>query len=73
MLTITFTVSAKKNGRLDKRGWQLGGYNYVMWNSDTPAYDSSTDPLYADIPFFPGAAWRASARHLSRQHLAQLF
>ena len=42
----------EKNGRLDKRGWDLGGYNYVMWNSDTPAYDSSTDPLYADIPFF---------------------
>ena len=42
----------EKNGRLDKRGWQFGGYNYVMWNSDTPAYDSSTDPLYADIPFF---------------------
>jgi alpha-glucosidase len=42
----------EKTGRLDKRGWQLGGYNYVMWNSDTPAYDSSTDPLYVDIPFF---------------------
>lgn len=42
----------EKTGRLDKRGWKLGGYNYVMWNSDTPAYDSSTDPLYVDIPFF---------------------
>jgi alpha-glucosidase len=42
----------EKNGRLDKRGWKLGGYNYVMWNSDTPAYDSSTDPLYVDVPFF---------------------
>lgn len=42
----------EKCGRLDKRGWQLGGYNYVMWNSDTPAYDSSTDPLYVSIPFF---------------------
>jgi alpha-glucosidase len=42
----------EKTGRLDKRGWQLGGYNYVMWNSDTPAYDSSTDPLYVSIPFF---------------------
>lgn len=42
----------EKTGRLDKRGWQLGGYNYVMWNSDTPAYDSSTDPLYVDVPFF---------------------
>ena len=42
----------EKNGRLDKRGWQLGGYNYVMWNSDTYQYDSSTDPTYAAIPFF---------------------
>lgn len=42
----------EKTGRLDKRGQKLGGYNYVMWNSDTPAYDSSTDPLYVDVPFF---------------------
>ncbi len=42
----------EKTGRLDKRGWKLGGYNYVMWNSDTPAYDSSTDPLYVAVPFF---------------------
>jgi len=42
----------EKTGRLDKRGWKLGGYNYVMWNSDTPAYDSSADPLYVDVPFF---------------------
>jgi alpha-glucosidase len=42
----------EKTGRLDKRGWKLGGYNYVMWNSDTPAYDSSTDPLYIAVPFF---------------------
>jgi alpha-glucosidase len=42
----------EKTGRLDKRGWRLGGYNYVMWNSDTPAYDSSTDPLYVSVPFF---------------------
>ncbi len=42
----------EKTGRLDKRGWKLGGYNYVMWNSDTPAYDSSTDPLYVTVPFF---------------------
>ncbi|HEY1663747.1 MAG TPA: glycoside hydrolase family 31 protein [Verrucomicrobiae bacterium] len=42
----------EKTGLLDKRGWKLGGYNYVMWNSDTPAYDSSTDPLYSDVPFF---------------------
>jgi alpha-glucosidase len=42
----------EKTGRLDKRGWKLGGYNYVMWNSDTPGYDSSTDPLYVSVPFF---------------------
>jgi len=42
----------EKNGRLDKRGWKLGGYNYVMWNSDTYSYDSSTDPLYVSIPFY---------------------
>jgi alpha-glucosidase len=42
----------EKNGHLDKRGWQLGGYNYAMWNSDTYQYDSSTDPTYASIPFF---------------------
>ena len=42
----------EKNGRLDKRGWKLGGYNYVMWNSDTYGYDSSTDPLYVSIPFY---------------------
>lgn len=42
----------EKTGRLDKRGWKLGGYNYVMWNSDTYSYDSGTDPLYVSVPFF---------------------
>lgn len=42
----------EKNGRLDKRGWKLGGYDYVMWNSDTFGYDSSTDPIYVSVPFF---------------------
>ncbi len=42
----------EKNGRLDKRGWHLGGYNYVMWNCDTPLYDSSTDPMYVSVPFY---------------------
>lgn len=45
----------EKSGRLDKRGWQLGGYNYVMWNSDTYAWDSSTDPLYVTVPFYLAA------------------
>jgi len=42
----------EKNGRLNKRGKKLGGYSYVMWNSDTYAYDGSTDPIYASVPFF---------------------
>jgi alpha-glucosidase len=41
----------EKNGSLDKRGWKLGGYDYVMWNSDTYSYDSSTDPIYDSVPF----------------------
>jgi alpha-glucosidase len=41
----------EKAGRLDKRGWSLGGTAVAMWNSDTYAYDASTDPLYASIPF----------------------
>jgi alpha-glucosidase len=42
----------EKNGRLDKRGWRLGGYSYTMWNTDTYAYDMHTDPIYASIPFY---------------------
>jgi alpha-glucosidase len=42
----------EKAGRLNKRGWALGGYHYTMWNTDTYAWDSSTDPLYVSIPFF---------------------
>jgi alpha-glucosidase len=42
----------EKNGRLDKRGWKLGGYDYTMWNSDTYMYDADTDPIYVSVPFF---------------------
>ena len=42
----------EKNGRLDKRGWNLGGYNYVMWNTDTYMHDTATDPLYVSVPFY---------------------
>jgi alpha-glucosidase len=42
----------EKTGRLDKRGWKLGGVAYAMWNSDTFAYENSTDPIYASVPFF---------------------
>jgi alpha-glucosidase len=42
----------EKTGRLNKRGRQLGGYSYTMWNSDTFAYESDTDPIYVSIPFY---------------------
>ena len=42
----------EKNGHLNKRGRQLGGYNVTMWNSDTYAYEADTDPIYADVPFY---------------------
>jgi alpha-glucosidase len=41
----------EKNGMLDKRGRQQGGYAYAMWNSDTYAYGADTDPMYVSIPF----------------------
>jgi alpha-glucosidase len=42
----------EKTGRLDKRGWSLGGSAYAMWNSDTFGYDASTDPIYVSVPFY---------------------
>jgi alpha-glucosidase len=42
----------EKTGRLNKRGRQLGGYSYTMWNSDTFAYENDTDPIYVSIPFY---------------------
>ncbi len=42
----------EKTGRLNKRGRMLGGYSYTMWNSDTFAYESDTDPIYVSIPFY---------------------
>jgi len=42
----------EKTGRLDKRGRNLGGYSYTMWNSDTFAYGDDTDPIYVAVPFF---------------------
>ncbi|HEV2436197.1 MAG TPA: TIM-barrel domain-containing protein [Verrucomicrobiae bacterium] len=41
----------EKAGQLDKRGWKLGGYSLVMWNTDTYAHDASTDPMYVSVPF----------------------
>ena len=40
----------EKNGMLDKRGRQQGGYAYTMWNSDTFAYGPDTDPIYVSVP-----------------------
>jgi alpha-glucosidase len=42
----------EKTGHLNKRGRMLGGYSYTMWNSDTFAYESDTDPIYVSIPFY---------------------
>ncbi|MCA1583471.1 MAG: DUF5110 domain-containing protein, partial [Acidobacteria bacterium] len=33
-------------------GRQLGGYSYTMWNSDTFAYETDTDPIYVSVPFY---------------------
>jgi alpha-glucosidase len=41
----------EKNGMLDKRGRQQGGYTYTMWNSDTYGYGADTDPIYVSVPF----------------------
>lgn len=38
-----------KGGGLDKRGREL-----QMWNSDIPAYQDNTDPLYQSVPFYIG-------------------
>ncbi len=42
----------EKTGQLNKRGRQLGGSNFTMWNSDTYAYENGTDPIYVSIPFY---------------------
>jgi alpha-glucosidase len=42
----------EKTGRLNRRGWWLGGYSFTMWNTDAGGYDGGTDPLYASFPFF---------------------
>lgn len=39
----------EKTGGLNKRGRE-----WVMWNSDIPAYNDQTDPIYQSIPFFLG-------------------
>jgi len=39
----------EKAARLDKRSG-----HFTMWNSDTPAYQEGTDPIYQSIPFYIG-------------------
>src|ERR1039457_4145104 len=43
----------EKAARFDKRRGQ-----FTMWNSDTPAYQEGTDPIYQDIPFYLG--WQSA-------------
>ena len=61
----------EKTGRLNKRGRQLGGYNYTMWNSDTFAYESRHGSDLRVDPVLPRAARRPDARRVSRQHVPQ--
>ena len=42
----------EKTGDLNKRGRYRGGYAYAMWNSDTYAYETDTDPIYVSVPFY---------------------
>ena len=62
--------SARRTDHLNKRGRNLGGYAYAMWNSDTFAYENDTDPIYVSIPFYIVLRERPRARHLPRQHLS---
>ena len=39
----------EKTGQLDKRGTE-----WIMWNSDTYAYGTETDPIYQSVPFLIG-------------------
>ncbi|MFZ2960977.1 MAG: glycoside hydrolase family 31 protein [Candidatus Ozemobacteraceae bacterium] len=36
------------------REMERTGKEFVMWNSDTPAYTTKEDPIYESIPFFLG-------------------
>lgn len=42
----------EKSGRLNRRGKNLGGYSFAMWNTDAYGYDMGTDPIYASFPMF---------------------
>jgi len=42
----------ERTGPLDKRSYKQSGHSMVDWNTDTPGYDASYDPLYDSIPFF---------------------
>ncbi|MEZ4762815.1 MAG: glycoside hydrolase family 31 protein [Calditrichia bacterium] len=51
--------SLGNNERFFGLGEKTGNVNkyrreWVMWNSDTPAYNDKTDPVYQSIPFFVG-------------------
>ena len=42
----------ERTGPLDKRSYKESGHSMVDWNTDTPGYGGSYDPLYDSIPFF---------------------
>ena len=42
----------EKTGQLNKRGRNLNGTRYAMFNNDTYAYDNGMDPIYISVPFF---------------------
>ncbi|HNX43680.1 MAG TPA: glycoside hydrolase family 31 protein [Bacteroidales bacterium] len=44
-----FIGLGEKTGNLDRRG-----EGFVNWNSDTPGYTESQDPIYASFPFYIG-------------------
>ena len=61
----------EKNGHLNKRGRQLGGYNVTMWNSDTFAYEARhRSDLRCRAVLSRAEAW-PRARRLPRQHVPQ--
>ena len=44
-----FIGLGEKTGNLDRRG-----EGYMNWNSDTPGYTLTQDPIYATFPFYMG-------------------
>jgi alpha-glucosidase len=59
----------EKTGRLNKRGWCLGGSSVAQWATDALHYNAGTDPLYASVPFYVGLReGRAYGIYLDNTH-----